>query len=668
MPKEKEAPKEPEGPKEDEGAERPRFRPAQAIPPIALMGVFIIVTVGLSLIVGPLYDSYGLSSGFEEFAQGDYWYLYAFGFVMMMVVVAVGILLLRKLLKRRKLKLKYLFAFVVFTSTFVVVQPFIDVAFNGAPPVWKEFYYDVDEVERAVPLDPADMGFGLIVVTNSSFHVLERKMYDYKEIGSIEGISDITDPHYNLGYWVISGIRDSDRIAWTIDKFGSIEERGAILHTNSTFHFIGVNIANVEETPYVLSFWEHEDLWSIGVNTLSPAFEFQEISYFDQNSGPLYPVSGWSFGNNYYWNETGVREISYTIRDLDSKEVVIRGGSYAGTMSIHWGKAEGNHALYWHNSTYVSQVKSNENLYVNNGDFATVIFSGKVISGYFCSYSYDKEEDGPFPDRSRTIVVRGSRMTVATQDSMYGEDYELTNSNTVAVYQESVDGKIWLVSTDGASTGPISTKDRGQIHIQIISFLIAATLVAALLIRPKWWLVDLGGLLMGAGVIAIMGISFPILFIMLLLVLLAVYDFISVYKTKHMIALADSVVEAKMPILLVFPMKWSYRYEDETNLMDPKRKRESLFMGLGDVIIPGIFILSIATFLDPVGGIRLFDLFYPPVAVAFFALAGMLVGWGSLMFFVLKGKAHAGLPPINSGTILGFIIGHLIIYGTIVFW
>jgi presenilin-like A22 family membrane protease len=175
-------------------------------------------------------------------------------------------------------------------------------------------------------------------------------------------------------------------------------------------------------------------------------------------------------------------------------------------------------------------------------------------------------------------------------------------------------------------------------------------------------------MLMGAGVIAIMGISFPLPFTLLILVLLAVYDFISVYKTKHMIALADSVVEAKMPILLVFPMKWSYRYEDETNLMDPKRKRESLFMGLGDVIIPGILILSAATFLSPVGGIRLFGFIYPPVAVALFALVGMLVGWGSLMFFVIRGKAHAGLPPINSGTILGFIIGMLVVYGTVVFW
>jgi len=164
-----------------------------------------------------------------------------------------------------------------------------------------------------------------------------------------------------------------------------------------------------------------------------------------------------------------------------------------------------------------------------------------------------------------------------------------------------------------------------------------------------------------------MGISFPLPFTILLLILLAVYDFISVYKTKHMIALADSVVEAKMPILLVFPMKWSYRYEDQTNLMDSKRKRESLFMGLGDVIIPGVLVLSAFTFLPNKGGMELFGFIPPSLSVALFAWAGMLIGFSILISFVLKGKAHAGLPPLCGGTILGFLIGHLVIYGDLLF-
>jgi presenilin-like A22 family membrane protease len=151
------------------------------------------------------------------------------------------------------------------------------------------------------------------------------------------------------------------------------------------------------------------------------------------------------------------------------------------------------------------------------------------------------------------------------------------------------------------------------------------------------------------------------------MILLAIYDAIAVYKTKHMIALADAVVESKMPVLLVFPMKLSYRYEDEKNLMDPKRKRESMFMGLGDVIIPGILIVSAASWLPKYGGTGLLGM-TAPLTVAIFTMLGMLVGFGILMRWVIKGKAHAGLPPLNGGAILGFMIGHLIVYGSFIFW
>ena len=128
--------------------------------------------------------------------------------------------------------------------------------------------------------------------------------------------------------------------------------------------------------------------------------------------------------------------------------------------------------------------------------------------------------------------------------------------------------------------GQYNDQARMQWYVTLAGFTLAAGLMILILKIPKWWIIDIAGILMGAGVVAMMGISFPLLFTILLMVLLAVYDAVAVYKTKHMIALADAVVESKMPILLVFPMKLSYRYEDEKNLMDPKRKRESMFMGL----------------------------------------------------------------------------------------
>ena len=51
----------------------------------------------------------------------------------------------------------------------------------------------------------------------------------------------------------------------------------------------------------------------------------------------------------------------------------------------------------------------------------------------------------------------------------------------------------------------------------------------------------------------IFGVSLGTVPVILLLVILAVYDAISVYKTKHMITLAEGVIDLKTPILFVIP-------------------------------------------------------------------------------------------------------------------
>ena len=65
--------------------------------------------------------------------------------------------------------------------------------------------------------------------------------------------------------------------------------------------------------------------------------------------------------------------------------------------------------------------------------------------------------------------------------------------------------------------------------------------------------IDISGIIVGAGAIAIFGMSLGILLVIILLIVLAIYDAISVYKTKHMIDLADTVMDLKLPILLVIP-------------------------------------------------------------------------------------------------------------------
>ncbi|MFQ6107177.1 MAG: presenilin family intramembrane aspartyl protease PSH [Thermoplasmata archaeon] len=181
---------------------------------------------------------------------------------------------------------------------------------------------------------------------------------------------------------------------------------------------------------------------------------------------------------------------------------------------------------------------------------------------------------------------------------------------------------------------------------------------------PEWYVVDGVGITVAAGVTAIIGISFAILPAIILLVALAIYDAISVYKTKHMVTLADAVTEHHLPILLVIPKTRSYSYKKETGLKHQiKKKREAMFMGLGDVIIPGALVVSAFRWLP-----HEYFLGLPAsILVSVFTMIGTILGFSILMRFVMKGNPQAGLPLLNAGAILGFVISYIAFYGDLGF-
>jgi len=192
----------------------------------------------------------------------------------------------------------------------------------------------------------------------------------------------------------------------------------------------------------------------------------------------------------------------------------------------------------------------------------------------------------------------------------------------------------------------------------VVSLIIAVALVVALYKYPEWYVIDLCGVIVGAGAIAIFGISLSILLVIILLVVLAVYDAISVYQTKHMIDLADTVMDLKLPVLLVVPKIRRYSLINETKSLKEKLKeheeRDAFFLGLGDIVMPGILV--VAAYHNISNGL--------PVAIS--VLGGTLIGFLVLMTFVIKGKPQAGLPLLCSGAILGYLISSYVFFGTFV--
>lgn len=170
---------------------------------------------------------------------------------------------------------------------------------------------------------------------------------------------------------------------------------------------------------------------------------------------------------------------------------------------------------------------------------------------------------------------------------------------------------------------------------------------------PEWYVIDTLGILLCAGVASIFGIAVGIIPAIILLVLLAVYDAISVYRTKHMITLAEGVLSLKAPILFVIPKRRDYSFIREGVAIKGKdgeaKERGAFVIGMGDMIMPTILVVSASVFLRVPG--------WASSAPAIGAIAGSLVGLAVLLAAVKQGKPQAGLPPLNAGTITGFLIG-----------
>jgi presenilin-like A22 family membrane protease len=197
-------------------------------------------------------------------------------------------------------------------------------------------------------------------------------------------------------------------------------------------------------------------------------------------------------------------------------------------------------------------------------------------------------------------------------------------------------------------TAALGPTDQAMLVVLILSVLATALLY----VFPEWYVIDSLGVLIGAGVASIFGVSLDILPVVILLILLAVYDAISVYKTKHMITLAEGVIDLKTPILFVVPKRRDYSFiRDGIGKLDDGGERSAFIIGMGDLIMPSILVVSANVFLK---GWRLAGIINLP---ALGAMAGSLAGLTVLLYFVSSGKPQAGLPPLNGGTILGFLVG-----------
>jgi presenilin-like A22 family membrane protease len=201
-------------------------------------------------------------------------------------------------------------------------------------------------------------------------------------------------------------------------------------------------------------------------------------------------------------------------------------------------------------------------------------------------------------------------------------------------------------------SGLVISDPLGSVPVLAGSFVLAIVLTALMLVYPEWYVVDVVGLLTAAGAAALFGVSLAVLPTLLLLVALIAYDYIAVYKTRHMLTLAEGVTDLNLPILFVLPTKLNYSYiRNKAKIKELKEgERETFIMGLGDTVMPTILAVSANVFIDA-PGIGFVNI------PALCTVLGTLVSHAALMYYVLKGKPMAGLPFLCTGAIVGFAIG-----------
>ena len=185
--------------------------------------------------------------------------------------------------------------------------------------------------------------------------------------------------------------------------------------------------------------------------------------------------------------------------------------------------------------------------------------------------------------------------------------------------------------------------------------LVSSLAVLVLLhLHPEWYVIDAVGLLVCAGVGTLFGLSMTPIPALILLLILAAYDAISVYKTRHMVTLAEGVMEIRAPLLFVVPRRRGYSFRREG--MGSGDDRGAYFLGLGDAIIPTVLVIS-ANWYFALPEVVIFGIGANLPALG--AMIGTYLGF-VLLSFTSRDKPQAGLPFLNGGAILGFLAGVMI--------
>lgn len=178
-----------------------------------------------------------------------------------------------------------------------------------------------------------------------------------------------------------------------------------------------------------------------------------------------------------------------------------------------------------------------------------------------------------------------------------------------------------------------------------LSFIISLLLIIFYIFYPYVWFHNFILILTLPGIAAILGSSINPKTAVILLIFMSAYDYIAVYKTKHMVKMARAMISGRA----IFAMIYSEHLKGFwVNIKEARPGEGFMMLGTGDFVFPIIMATSAYTVSANAAWI-----------VFIFSLFGLLLM--HLIFMSQKvRRPMPALPPLAAFAILGFFIAILL--------
>ena len=173
----------------------------------------------------------------------------------------------------------------------------------------------------------------------------------------------------------------------------------------------------------------------------------------------------------------------------------------------------------------------------------------------------------------------------------------------------------------------------------IWSLIFSLLLVVAYSFYPYVWFHNLVLILTLPGIAAVLGASITPYAAVILLIFMSVYDYIAVYKTKHMIKMAKAMITGRAIFAMIYPEHW-HGFKAHLNKAHPGEG--FMMLGTGDFVFPIIMATSAYSISAAAAW-----------TVLIVSLLGLLLM--HLIFSLQKvRRPMPALPPLAAFSIIGF--------------